>query len=89
VSKSFLEPLGMNGFSKATKLLTEEFIDGVKSGQIRSEEELAIIEGLTSKMTEYYNWDKSKSILENSSQKCQDMLVHVGSMKNIFNIYLM
>ena len=79
----------MNGFSNATKLLTEEFIDGVKPGsRKRSEEELSIIDGLTRKMTEYYNWDNTKSILENSTQKCPDMLIHVGKIKHFKQIFI-
>ena len=89
MTKSFLEPLGIDGFSNATKLLTEEFIDGVKPGsKKRSDEELAIIDGLTKKMTDYYNWDKNTSILEKSSQKCSDMLIHVGKINNSHKIFV-
>jgi hypothetical protein len=82
VTKSFLEPLGINGFLNGTRILTEEFIDGIKPGsRLRSDDELAIIDDLTKKMIEFYEWDKNKLFLQKSSQKCSDMLIHVGKMK--------
>ncbi len=81
VSKSFLEPLGVNNNSKALSLLTEEFIDGYKQGTngslARSQEDFRTIDDLTARLEKYYNWNKMKSITQMATQKCSDMIVYV------------
>ena len=72
--------MGINGLPNVSKLLTEEFIDGIKSGsKKRSEEEIAASKKLAKKMVDYYQWNTTKSIFGISSQKCADMIIHIGT----------
>ena len=85
-----MEPLGINGYPNLTKLLTEEFIDGIKPGaRKRSPEEVVALNGIIKKMTKYYTWNKNNSIFERSSQNCSDMLIHVGKEPILINFNLL
>jgi hypothetical protein len=78
-----LEPLGINNYkSNITKLLAEEFIYGLKPGvngtRKRSNEEIKLIEEITTKISNNYDWNVNKSFVWVASQNCSDMLVLVG-----------
>ena len=81
VSKSFLEPLGVNNDSKALALLIEEFIDGYKQDtntlMSRSQEDFNKIDALSANLEKFYNWNKRNAITQMATQKCSDMIVYV------------
>ncbi len=75
-----METLGINGLPNVTKLLSEEFIYGSKfEHKKRSHEEISVISELVKKMVEYHKWNVTKPIFGITSQKCEDMIVHIGT----------
>ncbi len=73
---------GVNDNPKALKLLTEEFIDGIKHGSenrsmSRTKEEIEIMNDLLMKLEKNYNWTGKTSFTLRAMQKCSDMLVYV------------
>jgi len=73
-----LEPLGLNDNLKVTKLIVEEYIDGISNKTfMRTEEENQILTNMTDKMKEFYKWDGKKSFVSMAAQRCSDMLLYV------------
>jgi hypothetical protein len=50
VTKTFLAPLGVNENVPASKLLFDEFIDGVKNGTRRTTDQMAVLEAAKRKL---------------------------------------
>ncbi len=71
----------MNANPKALSLLTEEFIDGYSLGPNtsvrRSQEDSKIMEDLSLRMQEHYNWNEKKPFSQTAIQNCSDMIVYV------------
>ena len=79
-----MEPLGLNDNLKVTKLIIEEYIDGISNGTLeRTEEENQILTNMTNRMKEFYQWDGRKSFLSMTAQKCSDLILYVGKIIEI------
>ena len=85
VSKSFLEPLGINNDSIAKTIFLEEFIQGKKATPKKSnektQEERDVLYGIKNKLQNYYSWIWNSSAAEMAGQNCSDMLVSVGKIQ--------
>ena len=92
LSKSFLEPLGLNNDSRAKNLILEEFIDGMKKSPNktiqRSDDDIKVLEGINKKLEEYYGWNSEQSFVEMAGQNCSDMLIQVGKTYYIIRYFL-
>ena len=78
VTKTFLHPLGANDNVRMSKLLFDEFIDGVKNGTVRSADEKSILNETKQKLRKFYNWNETLPFVRRSAQTCSDMLIHLG-----------
>ncbi len=91
VSKSFLEPLGINDNHKAIKILSEEFIYGYNQGlndsMARTVEDIRILDDLLMNLKNIYNRNENKSFVMMAMKKCSDMFVYVCkfSIDNYFS----
>lgn len=81
-----MEPLGLNDNLKVTKLIIEEYINGISNKTlVRSEEENQILTNMTDKMKEFYKWDGKDSFVSMAAQNCSDMILYVCKLQ--LNMY--
>jgi hypothetical protein len=69
--------LGANDNPDVERLIVEEFIQGVKSGQ-RTCEELAILANVSTMLESYLLVNENKGFVEMATQTCSELLVHVS-----------
>ena len=75
---SFLSEIGINSDYEQSKLLFDNFFDGVEEELTMSDEELLI--SLKNKLKSHFNWDEHIGDLSlTASQNCSDMLINIGN----------
>ncbi len=76
MKRSFLETMGVNEHPEASKLITEEFFEGITNlSKKRTTEELNILSKIEQKMS---TLDEHTPFVFFASQTCPDLLLHVG-----------
>ena len=77
VSKTFLKTLGIDGHTKKSKILFDEFLLGRKSKTLTNYEQ-NLLENLKERMKTAYEWDESKTkVWHFIGQNCSDMMISV------------
>jgi hypothetical protein len=76
VKRSFLVTMGINENPVASKLITEEFFEGITNlSKKRTTEELSILSKIEQKLS---TLNENKPFVFFASQACPDLLLHVG-----------
>ena len=88
VKRSFLDSMGINENPVASKLITEEFFEGITNlSKKRSTEELNILSKIEQKMS---TLDENKPFVFFASQTCPDLLLHVGNCSlSLFSTFIL